>query len=90
MWGAYRGLAAQGFQHSIVNHTFNFVDPATGVTTDSRSNVATKQIKIQRYVWAHISYHDTRLFLSEFMWAQRFKEHSYFHFWDQVVHNYVV
>ena len=33
MWGTYNGIAAQGFQHDVVNHQYNFVDPNTGVTT---------------------------------------------------------
>ena len=34
MWGAYNGIAAQGFQHDVINHQYNFVDPNTGVTTN--------------------------------------------------------
>ena len=34
MWGAYNSIAAQGFQHDVVNHQYNFVDPNTGVTTN--------------------------------------------------------
>ena len=34
MRGAYNGIAAQGFQHDVVNHQYNFVDPNTGVTTN--------------------------------------------------------
>ena len=32
MWGAYNGIVGQGFQHDVVNHQYNFVDPNTGVT----------------------------------------------------------
>ena len=34
MLGAYIGIAAQGFQHNVVNHQYNFLDPNTGVTTN--------------------------------------------------------
>ena len=34
MWGAYNGIAAQGFQHDVFNHQYNFFDPNTGVTTN--------------------------------------------------------
>ncbi|XP_064463586.1 uncharacterized protein LOC135374571 [Ornithodoros turicata] len=33
-WKGYAGLSAEGFQHMMVNHTYNFVDPDTGVTTN--------------------------------------------------------
>ena len=29
-------------------------------------------------------------YLCEFMWMQRFSEHGFFHFWDQVVTAYPV
>ena len=32
--GAYNRIAAQGFQHDVVDHQHNFIDPNTGVTTN--------------------------------------------------------
>ena len=34
MWAAYNGLQGPLYQHGTVNHTYNFVDPQTGVTTN--------------------------------------------------------
>ena len=36
MWAAYRQLPnlPQNYQHGTVNHTINFIDPNTGVTTN--------------------------------------------------------
>ena len=34
IWGAYNGIAAQDFQHDVVNHQYNFVDPNNGLTTN--------------------------------------------------------
>ena len=34
MWGAYNHIAAQSFQHDVVNHQYNFDDLNTRVTTN--------------------------------------------------------
>ncbi|RWS09719.1 putative transposase-like protein, partial [Leptotrombidium deliense] len=34
-WSAYGGLQAEGFVHFTVNHSYNFVDPATGANTQT-------------------------------------------------------
>ena len=34
MWGAYNGIAAQGFQQDVANHQYTFVNPNASVTTN--------------------------------------------------------
>ena len=90
MWGAYNGIAAQGFQHDVVNHQYNFVNPNTGVTTNHVEAM---------WQWAKAKFKSMfgptnrdmiPDYLAEFMWDQRFKKHSYFHFWTQVTQQYPV
>ena len=90
MWGAYNGIVAQGFQHDAVSHQYNFVDPNAGVTTNHVEAMwqwAKAKFKSKFGPTNHDMIPD---YLAEFMWNQRFKEHSYFHFWTQVTHQYPV
>ena len=90
MWAAYRGLAAQGFQLGTVNHTLHFFDPATNVTTNGVEAMWQKSKAKFKAMFGPTNREMIPDNLSEFMWAQRFKEHSYFHFWNQVVDEYPI
>ena len=67
MWAAYGGIAAMGFQHLTVNHTLNFVDPQTGVHTQSveRSWKSAKE-RNKRHNETHPMTH-----IGQWMWRQR-------------------
>ena len=80
MWCAYNGIAAQGFQHDVANYQYNFVDPNTGVTTNHVEAIWRWTKAKFKSMFAPANCNMIPDYLTEFMWNQRFKEHSYFHF----------
>ena len=65
-WGAYNSLTTAGYTHHTVNHSIQFVDPATGVHTNT-----------QEGLWAHVKKSvvgkaDLELALVDFMFRRRF------------------
>ncbi len=83
-WAAYNRLGQQGFIHGTVNHTLNFVDPATGVTTN-RVEAMWQRAKAKFKAMFGPSNRDIiPNYLAEFMWMQRFREHAFYHFWQQI------
>ena len=90
MWGAYNGIAAQGFQHDVVNHQYNFVDPNTGVTINHVEAMWQRAKAKFKSMFGPTNREVIPDYFAEFKWNQRFKEHSYFHFWTQVTQQYPV
>ena len=73
LWRAYGGIVAiqgMGFNHLTVNHSLNFVDPLTGVHTQSveRSWKSAKE-RNKRHNGTHRHMLDS--YLCEWMWRQR-------------------
>ena len=84
MWQAYNQLGALGYEHETVNHSLFFVDPVTGVHTNHVEAMwqrAKSKFKAQYGPTNRAMIPD---YLAEFMWFQRFKENTFYHFWHQV------
>ena len=90
IWGAYNGCQEPFYQHDSVNHTYNFVDPQAGVTTNHVEAMWCRaKVKFMSMMGSTNREMITD-YLSEFMWMQSFHEHCFFHFCDQVVTTYPV
>ena len=70
-WKAYNNLGAEGFHHLTVNHSYNFVDPATGAHTNTVENLWW-QIKRQ-LLDTHTCTDNWTLHLCEYMYRQHQK-----------------
>ena len=71
-WATYNRVAAipQVAGHGIVNHSLHFVDPATGVNTQSVESYWNRvKIKFKRMMG--VSSAQLALHLDEFMWRER-------------------
>ena len=81
---------AQDFQHGTVNLSLHIVDPLTNVTTN-RVEAMWCRSKAKLFEAMFGTHRDMIPdHLCEFMWMQWFKEHAFFHIWDQVTTNYPV
>ena len=73
-WAAYNQItAATGMAHMTVNHSLNFVDPATGVHTQgvkSMWSCCKRLMREERTM--HSQLFETYMYLPEFMWRRRF------------------
>ena len=84
MWAAYNQIGNIGYQHGTVNHTYNFVDPQTGVHTN---RVEAMWMRAKNKFKAHhgaTNRHMILDYMAEFMWMQRFGDMTFFHFWRQI------
>ena len=87
MWAAYHqlpNLPGQNYVHGTVNHSVNFVDPITGVTTNHVEAMwqrAKSKFKAQHGPTNRNMVAD---YLAEFMWCQRFSDTPFFHLWSQI------
>lgn len=73
MWAAYRNLSLLGYGHMTVNHSRNFVDPATGANTQTIeskwSHIKTYLRSKGRNITANMSQ-----YFAEFMFKQRYRD----------------
>jgi len=66
-WAGYNRLRAAGYNHQTVNHSQNFVDPTTGVSTNA---VEAYWGRLKRWLRRHGVMNSTLLqsHIDEFMW----------------------
>jgi transposase-like protein len=87
MWAAYGGIGNLGFTHLQVNHTYNFVDPATGAHTQNVENSwKNAKMRNKRQHGTHRQMLDS--YLCEFMWRQR--HHGNNDLFSQIIADIVV
>ena len=76
MWKAYDSLSWCGFQHGTVNHSQHFVDPVTGVHTNSIEGSwthAKKKLKNHSTSEDLFASH-----LAEYLWRKKYRNQSPF------------
>ena len=74
MWAAYNQIQQDGYQHGTVNHSLNFVDPVTGVHTNTiECHWKHAKQRHKRHNGTHRSMLDS--YMCEWMWRQRNKFH---------------
>jgi len=66
-WGAYRGLNGLGYVHQTVNHSQQYVDPATGVHTNNIEARWSACKASFRRRWG-VPRHHLPMYLDEYMW----------------------
>lgn len=76
-WAAYNQLQnGYGYDHGWVNHTFNFVDPNTGIHTQHIEGYWSKhKQRIKAMKGVRREFLDS--YLAEFMWRDRFQANSF-------------
>ena len=84
MWAAYNRIANLRYVHGTVNHTLNFVNPATGVHTNHVEAMwmrAKTKFKAQQGATNRALLAD---YMAEFMWNQRFGREAFYQIWNQI------
>ena len=88
-WRAYRNIQNIGFTHRTVNHSVNFVDPTTGVhtqTIESTWNRHKSLIKTMR--GCHRAFLPS--YLNQFMWFERFSNNAFESLCQQIANQFPV
>lgn len=70
-WRAYSTLEDEGYNHLVVNHKYNFVDPQTFATTN---HVESQWQKLKQKHKQRYGTHRTMVasYIAEFLWRQRY------------------
>jgi transposase-like protein len=75
-WAAYSRIHEQGYEHKVVNHSENFVDPVTGAHTQHiESYWAKSKQRLKAMKGVRREHLDE--YLEEMMWLERHKEDSF-------------
>ncbi|XP_023209731.1 uncharacterized protein LOC111612724 [Centruroides sculpturatus] len=83
LWAAYNTIRNLGYQHLTVNHSINFVDPITNVTTNHVESIWQKaKEKNKRRYGTHRAMLDN--YLAKFLWRQRFQKDAFHSFISHV------
>lgn len=87
LWAAYHNLniLPQQYNHLVVNHNLNFVNPQDGSNTQT---IESKNGQVKNMVRRKYGIRDEPFtsHLREFAWRERFgkRRESFFHFWHQI------
>jgi len=83
-WAAYNQLTNLGYLHTTVNHSENFVDPATGTCTNA---IEAYWSRVKRNIRLHwLSDRDQLpLRIDEFLWRDRLTNKKYIHAFEEML-----